>query len=464
MQLIQSDKKRVVVGLGLTGRSTMRFFQRMGLPFVAGDTRESIPDMASLREEFPDVQFHFGQALVDVCPDASDIYLSPGLAVDLPDIVALTERGARVSGDLDLFMAQVSEPVFAISGSNAKSTVTTLLGQMIAAAGKSVGVGGNLGKPMLDLLEAKHDCYVLELSSFQLERAAPAKFAAAALLNVSADHMDRHKTLVEYHRVKQSLFAATEVAVFNRQDPLTEPLQRSGMALRSFGWQSSGMADFCVAIHDGREMICRGVTPLLGVDELRLPGRHNVLNVMAALAMADAAEIALQAAIDAAKSFTGLAHRCELVANIDGVAFINDSKATNVGACIAALQGFAQPSAKIVLIAGGQTKSADFAPLAKVLESIPCELVLLGEGAEAIAQACRSDNNSGNNISNNSKLRIHFANSMEDAVARAGRVAGAGDIVLLSPACASFDMYSGFAERGDAFKAAVNALASGGQN
>ncbi|NNC54408.1 MAG: UDP-N-acetylmuramoyl-L-alanine--D-glutamate ligase, partial [Pseudomonadales bacterium] len=215
------------------------------------------------------------------------------------------------------------------------------------------------------------------------------------------------------------------------------------------------MHDFCVAPHGGREMICQGVSPLLAVDELGLPGRHNVLNVMAALAMADAAGVNIPVASAAAKQFSGLAHRCELVAKIGGVSFINDSKATNVGACIAALQGFAQPGKRLVLIAGGQTKSADFAPLAKVVAATCSELVLLGSGADEIAKACRAVNADS--------PEINFATNMDEAVALAARAARPGDIVLLSPACASFDMYSGFEARGNAFRQAVEALAGGGR-
>ncbi|MGB5323891.1 MAG: UDP-N-acetylmuramoyl-L-alanine--D-glutamate ligase [Pseudomonadales bacterium] len=456
MELIQTDKTRLVVGLGLTGRSTMRFLQRRGLPFIAVDTRDSLPDLPALREEFPGVQIHLGKPLLDCCAHADEIYLSPGLAPETAGVRELCEAGARLSGDLDLFMAYVDAPVLAITGSNAKSTVTELVGAMLAKAGVAAGVGGNLGTPMLDLLDEERDCYVLELSSFQLERAAPADFAVACLLNVSPDHMDRHKTLMQYHQLKQSVFAAARVAVYNREDPLTQPLQRQGMPTRSFGWHTSGLQDFCMLERDGKARISMGVTPLLAADELPLAGRHNLLNVMAALAVVDAAGVSLEPAIAAAKAFTGLAHRCELVAIRNGVRYINDSKATNVGACIAALAGFAKDANKLVLIAGGQTKGADFSALAKIIASTQCELVLIGEGASEIAAACKV-------AATGREVAIEFADDMPDAVRRASARASNGDIVLLSPACASFDMFSGFAARGEAFIQAVNALDRGGE-
>ncbi|NNL57128.1 MAG: UDP-N-acetylmuramoyl-L-alanine--D-glutamate ligase, partial [Pseudomonadales bacterium] len=306
--------------------------------------------------------------------------------------------------------------------------------------------------PMLDLLNDDCDLYVLELSSFQLERAHHFNFAVACILNISADHMDRHKNLMHYHQLKQKVYSEAKLALFNREDQLTYPLLRTGLAQRSFGQRTSELNDYGLETVGGREFIVKGVQPVLAVDSIVLPGGHNVLNIMAALAIIDAAGINMQGLAERAAAFTGLPHRCELVATLNDVRYINDSKATNVGATVAALQGLAAGNDhKIVLIAGGQTKAADFAPLAERLVQQPCELVLIGEGAGDIAKACAGT------------VAIHHASDMRAAVDCAQALANAGDIVLLSPACASFDSYSGYAARGDAFRQAVLQLAESSQ-
>jgi len=447
MNLIQTDRNRLVVGLGATGLSTMRFLQRAGLPFSALDSRVDLPNKDSLCAEFVGVDIYLGDAPAEVFERADELYVSPGLALDTPELEQAAASGALISGDLDLFMRNVDAPVIAITGSNAKSTVTTLVGELLASRNLHVGVGGNLGTPMLDLIERDCDVYVLELSSFQLERAHHYNFSVACVLNVSADHMDRHKTMLRYHQLKQRVYSEAKVALFNRDDRLTYPLQRAGLVQKSFGQCTQGLDDYSLQETDGQEYIVKGVERVLAVDAIALPGRHNVLNVMAALAIVDAAGFDMQGLAEKAAQFRGLPHRCELVGSFAGVRYINDSKATNVGACVAAINGFsAAGDQKIIVLAGGQTKSADFQPLATVVEKHACKLVLFGEGAEQIGAACAGCSD------------LHYAQDLLGAVHAAHALAEPGDLVLLSPACASFDMFSNYEERGDVFRKAVNDL------
>lgn len=447
MSLIQSDKKRVIVGLGATGKSCMRHFLRLGLPFTVLDTRAEPPGIKDIAREFPDVDIRLGETSAELLADANELYISPGIAVDDGLFASAIENGALISGDIDLFAQQASAPVIAISGSNAKSTVTTLVGLMAQCDQLNVAVGGNLGEPALDLLAPQRDCYVLELSSFQLERCSDLKAKVACILNISADHMDRHQTMMVYHQAKQRVYRGAEHIVFNRNDHLTAPLQTTNVSIKSFALDSPDLGQFGIRELNGQRYIVKGFDPLIALADIPLAGDHNLLNVLAAVAIGDAAGFSLAAMQSAIKDFNGLPHRCELVADINGVQFINDSKATNVGATLAALQGFAASVAgSIVLIAGGQTKGADFSKLITALDTLACQLILLGEGAAEIA-ALVGD-----------KHPLYQVSDLEAAVVLAADISQPGDMVLLSPACASFDMFDGFEHRGDVFKSAVNAL------
>jgi UDP-N-acetylmuramoylalanine--D-glutamate ligase len=448
--VIASSVNRVVVGLGLTGLSCARHLYRSGASFSVLDTRDNPPGLQELRSEMPDVPVYAGDYPEELITGASELIVSPGIAMDDPLVSLARGAGVDVVGDIDLFMREAAAPVVGITGSNAKSTVTELLGQMARQAGVIAGVGGNLGTPALDLLDAANELYILELSSFQLERAGTLGFAVATVLNVSADHLDRHGSMPRYHQAKHRVFRGCQKAVINRDDPLTVPLVAEDVAL--IAWTMGrpalgrpGQADFGLMEVEGQVCLCHGFDVLMPVTELAMPGGHNVANALAALALGYAADLPLAPMCETLRNFTGLPHRCELVASIDGVRFVDDSKGTNIGATQAALSGLGT-GRNILLIAGGQGKGADFTQLRPVVEEHCKQLILIGEDAPLIEQALTG------------VAPVTFCNSMEEAVAVAAAGAGPGDTVLLSPACASFDMFSGFVARGQAFAAAVIAL------
>jgi UDP-N-acetylmuramoylalanine--D-glutamate ligase len=371
--------------------------------------------------------------------------------MDLRSCLLQPARDAQIemASDIDLFCEVAQAPIIAITGTNGKSTVTSLVGHLLRSLGKSPGVGGNLGEPALDLLNDERDGYVIELSSFQLERLDRHRFQAATVLNISEDHLDRHGSLQAYGLSKQRIYRDCQLAVANRADPRTFPSadlsEGSVGRIVSFGLDAPGPNDW--GIVDG--CLSRGVDSLLPVEDLPIAGRHNELNVLAAFALVWGDGVDAAALADAVRSFSGLPHRCERVAEIAGVSYINDSKATNVGATIAALHGLGDSSRPgLVLIAGGEGKGADFAPLREVVGRFVKHVILLGADASAIERALAS------------VVGVSHANSMADAVAGASRLAERGDLVLLSPACASFDMFENFSDRGDRFATAVRELAS----
>jgi len=449
MNLIQTDKRRLIVGLGITGISCIRHFLRLGLSFSVLDTREQPPEIEAVLKEFPNVDIRFGDGHSEWVDGANEIYVSPGISKGDPLFATAIARGALITGDIDLFANDVTAPVIAISGSNAKSTVTTLVGEMAKCANINAGVGGNLGEPALNLLSPSREAYVLELSSFQLERCSDLQPKVACLLNVSADHMDRHQTMMIYHQAKQRVYRGAKHVVFNRHDHLTTPLRTVDVSIKSFGLDIPDLGQFGVKEIQGQRHLVKGFESLMPVSDIPLMGDHHILNTLAALAIGDAAGFPLTAMQTAIKQFKGLPHRCEWVGDVNGVRYINDSKATNVGATVAALKGLSSSvSGNIVLIAGGQTKGANFSALISALKPLSCKLILLGEGADTIA-ALASDQH-----------EIFRVVTLEQAVSVAESNSKTGDLVLLSPACASFDMFSGFEQRGNIFKAAVAKLES----
>lgn len=444
-ELIASSELPVVVGLGDTGLSCARFLHRQGQRFTVVDSRPSPPGLEQLRAECPGVPVQLGPLSSEDLTGASVLVVSPGLALSEPAIAEAMASGVPVCGDIDLFRDHVSAPVVGITGSNAKSTVTRLLGNMALRAGLDAGVGGNLGPAALDLVEPAHDIYILELSSFQLERAGSLALSVACVLNLSADHLDRHGTMPEYHRAKHRIFLDCERIVFNRDDALSRPLQTDQCPHWSFGLGEPDLKDFGVRIVEGEEWLVQGFEALMPVADLAMAGRHNVANALAALALGAAIELPLAAMLAELKEYSGLPHRCEPIAMINGVRFINDSKATNTGAAIAALQGLGEGRC-VHLIAGGQGKGADFKGLADEISRSCVSVSLLGEDAALIAAAIGD------------RVAITFATSMTGAVMAASEQAREGDVVLLSPACASFDQYAGYAARGDDFRRIVLAL------
>ncbi len=439
----QARLETLVVGLGQTGLACARFLAKQGEHFAVADSREIPPGIEELKSQFPDIECYCGEFDETLLLSAECLLLSPGVAPQHPAIEAAIAAGIEVLGDIELFARHADAPVVAITGSNGKSTVTTLVGEMAKAAGKAVRVGGNIGTPALDLLEPQApDLYVLELSSFQLEVTKSLNAAAAVVLNISEDHLDRHGSVAHYAAIKQSVYNGDGAVILNRDDAQVMAMAQPNRNSVSFGLDAApGANDFGLLIQGGATYLCKGSEALLNVAEMKMPGRHNWSNALAALALGESAGLEMSAMLQVLRDFPGLPHRCQWIAEQSGVNYYEDSKGTNVGATLAALQGL--PGEKVVLIAGGQAKGQDFSPLRHTVEQRARAVVLIGEDAKLIEK---------------SLLRaapLVMASDMNDAVIKARKLAKPGDAVLLSPACASFDMFRNYIERGEAFAAAV---------
>ena len=434
----------MVVGLGETGAACVRFLRARGLHVAAMDTRREPPAVTTVRNLDASIPLYLGGLDAAALADAGEIVVSPGLAPDEPALEQARLCGVPVIGEIELFARYARAPVVAITGSNGKSTVTTLVGEMAAAAGKRAGVGGNLGPPALSLIQdPEPDLYVLELSSFQLETTHSLRPAAATVLNISADHLDRHATVDAYAAVKARIFAGDGVMILNRDDPRVAAMARPGRLARSFGLDGPQTGDYGVVREQGADWLARDDAPLLPVAELALQGRHNWGNALAALALAEAVGLPSADCLAVLRRFTGLAHRMQWLGDRNGVRWIDDSKATNVGAAIAAIEGLEGP---LVLVAGGQAKGADMTPLAAALAGKARAVVLLGEDAPMLERVLADS------------APVIRARDMEQAVAEAAARAEPGDTVVLAPACASFDQFSGYAQRGEAFARAMGRL------
>lgn len=447
MSLITSDQFRIVVGLGKSGMSLVRFLAQQGVRFAVADTRANPPELATLQRDYPQVEVRCGELDVDFLCRASELFVSPGLALSTPALREAAARGVKMSGDIDLFARHARAPIIAITGSNAKSTVTTLVGEMARAAGKRVAVGGNLGLPALDLLADDIELYVIELSSFQLETTEALNAEVATCLNVSEDHMDRYADMQAYHLAKHRIFRGARQVVINRDDALSRPLVADQLPRWSFGLGKPDFNGFGLIEADGEKWLAFQFEPLLPVRELKIRGAHNQSNALAALALGHAAGLPFAPMLEALKNFTGLAHRCQWVGEIRGTSYYDDSKATNVGAALAAIEGLgADISGKLLLIAGGDGKGADFSALRAPVQRFCRAVVLLGRDAGRLAETLESTA---------PQIRV---NSLDEAVQASANLAQPGDAVLLSPACASLDMFRNFEERGRLFAQAVGGL------
>ncbi|WP_027911177.1 UDP-N-acetylmuramoyl-L-alanine--D-glutamate ligase [Pseudomonas sp. URMO17WK12:I4] len=447
MSLIASDQFRIVVGLGKSGMSLVRYLARQGVRFAVVDTRANPPELSTLREQFPQVEVRCGELDVEFLSRASELLISPGLAVATPALQEAAKRGVKLSGDIDLFARAAKAPIVAITGSNAKSTVTTLVGEMAAAAGRKVAVGGNLGTPALDLLADDVELYVIELSSFQLETTELLNAEVATCLNVSEDHMDRYADLPAYHLAKHRIFRGARQVVVNRDDPLSRPMIADQVPCWSFGLGKPDFKRFGLLEENGEKYLAYQFDALLPVRELKVRGAHNQSNALAALALGHAVGLPMAAMLETLKQFTGLAHRCQWVGERAGVSYYDDSKATNVGAALAAIEGLgADIAGKLVLIAGGDGKGADFSSLRKPVAAHCRAVVLLGRDAEKLAAVLEG------------AVDIIRVDTLQAAVEQAAAIAQSGDAVLLSPACASLDMFKNFEERGRLFAQAVEEL------
>ena len=446
MSVIVSDRRTLIVGLGKTGLSCVRYLSEQGRLVTVADSRANPPGLNELKEGWPEVAVHLGAFDPSLFAEFSELVVSPGISIADPAIDAAAKNGALIRGDIDLFAEAADAPVVAITGSNGKTTVTTLLGEMAKAAGRKVQVGGNIGTPALDLLEKGADLYILEVSSFQLETTDTLNAVAATVLNVSDDHMDRYPDKMAYFQAKQRVYRGCKHAIVNLDDALSTPMARDNLRFLCFGFNRVNPDTFSTRDDDQGTWITFGFDNLLLATELKLMGRHNISNVMAALALGQAAGLPMPVMLDVAREFRGLPHRCEFVRNLDGVDYINDSKGTNVGATVAAIESLAPDHGKVVLIVGGDGKGADFAPLAEPVKACCRAVVLIGRDASAISDALGQ------------VVETISADSLGQAVAKAREVACVGDRVLLSPACASFDMFKDYNDRGDQFRALVEAL------
>src|SRR3990167_3060266 len=434
----------VIVGLGATGLSCARYLNKQNIPIAVTDTRTHPPQLDAVQQFCPNITLALGGLDAALLNQASCIVLSPGIALHEPKIAEQLKRGTPVIGDIELFARAVNVPVIAITGTNAKSTVTTLVGKMASAAGFGTQVGGNLGLPALDLLDAKTDLYVLELSSFQLETTFSLKPMVSTVLNVTPDHMDRYISLMEYQQAKQRIYQHCQIAICNYDDSLTEHAHARKFY---FTMHAPKKNQFGLLIENGDTYLAYEDHRLLTTAELPVKGKHSYMNALASLAIGYGFGLPFEPMLSVLREFTGLPHRCQFVRELDGVSWVNDSKGTNVGATLAAIEGLGSDiSGKLILIAGGVGKKADFSPLAHAIEKHVRHVVLIGEAANELAKIIGT------------RASVSFANSMEEAVEQARQHAHSHDNVLLSPACASFDMFRHFEDRGEVFMELVNGL------
>jgi UDP-N-acetylmuramoylalanine--D-glutamate ligase len=463
-------KTALVLGLGESGLAMAQWLDRQGARVRVADSRVEPPHAAELKRSVPTVQLVAGAFGSDLLAGVDVFGLSPGLALSEPIVVEAAARGIPIVGEIELFARALRDlglrdacKIVAITGTNGKTTTTSMAGAMCRAAGKVTAVAGNISPAALAALMAcldagkLPDVWVLELSSFQLETTQSLAADAAAVLNVSDDHMDRYQGLDDYAATKARIFAGSGVQVLNRQDARVLAMARAGRRIVSFGLDApSTESDFGLA----EGWLALGEERLLRTDDLAVSGLHNAANALAALALCRAIGVPLAPALEALRGFKGLSHRVEKIAEIEGVAYYDDSKGTNVGATVAALEGLGgqmaaqsanagyQSNRKIVLIGGGDGKGQDFTPLGPALAGHARALVLIGRDATKIEAAV-----AGCGIS------VIHAQDMDQAVRKAAVAARAGDAVLLSPACASFDMYRNYAHRAEVFAAAVREIA-----
>jgi UDP-N-acetylmuramoylalanine--D-glutamate ligase len=447
--LIQRGGLKVVAGLGISGVAAVNFLHENGYRVAVTDSRKTPPGHDQISAA---VQTSFGQLDQDLLLQAEEIVISPGLDPKIPEIQAAIAKGIPVVSEIQILRRATDKPIVAITGSNAKSTVTTLIGLMAKDAGKKVAVGGNLGRPALDLTRDDPELYILELSSFQLETTSNLNAEVAVVLNMSEDHLDRHGDMFGYHTAKHRIFQGVKKVVYNRDDSLTRPLVPDNTPMQSFGLNAPDLNQYGILKEDnGSIWLARGRERLLKSSDMYIQGTHNVANALACLALGEAIGLPLESMLETLKTFKGLEHRCEFVKEVHGVRYYNDSKGTNIGATLAAIDGLGaaiEPQGgKVAIILGGQGKGQDFSALREALTKYAKVAVLIGEDRPVIESAIEG-----------TTTLVH-AESLKEAVELCQQYTQAHDVVLLSPACASFDMFKGYGERGHQFVDCVNALA-----
>ncbi len=447
----RQDPASVIVGLGDTGFSCARYFIRRGVDFRVVDTRLRPPRLADLERLKPDVEIELGAFRAERLIGARELVVSPGVDLRVPALAAAVDAGVPVTGDIDIFSRAARGPIVAVTGSNGKSTVIAMLARILDEADIDYGLGGNFDGsrscPALDLLEEERDWYLLELSSFQLETTRRLNAEIALLLNLGADHLDRYAGLDDYARAKRRIFRGCRRIVLNRDEPFSRPADSVAAPAISYGLDAPASGQVGLLAHEGEPWLALGAQRWLPASALRAPGAHNISNALAAMALALVAGAEKAAIVAGLGAFAGLPHRCQWVANIAGVDYFNDSKATNADAAAAAVRNLAAArDGRILLLAGGVAKDADFASLAPAARESARAAILFGRDAERIAAVLQPE------------IPLRFAADLAEAVdlARAGALPG--DAVLLSPACASFDMFDNFRHRGESFMRCVERL------
>jgi len=438
----------LVVGLGDTGLSALRWLARQDARLSVADSRESPPNLEMVKTEFPALQVFTGDFTAAILSGIDLIVLSPGVSLSEPEIQAAVARGVSVVGDVELFAQYRNKnaKVIAITGANGKTTVTTLVGEICRAAGLKTIVAGNIGLPVLDALMMEvPDVYVLELSSFQLETTDTLYLDAATMLNLSEDHMDRYESLSDYAIAKARIFYHAKLQVLNRDDAWSMLMARPKLVQVTFGLNEPDEGEYGLRQINGETWLSFGDKELINIRDLKLSGLHNAANALAAVALCRGIGIDFPPIIQTLYNFKGLPHRVEWIANIDDVDYYDDSKGTNVGATCAALSGLPQ---KVVLIAGGDGKGQDFSPLKEAVNNNARAVVLIGRDAALIEE-----------VLNETNIPLYRVSSLPEAVNVSRKLAQSGDAVLLSPACASFDMFKNYIHRAEVFVNAVHDLA-----
>ncbi|MCL2308955.1 MAG: UDP-N-acetylmuramoyl-L-alanine--D-glutamate ligase [Proteobacteria bacterium] len=453
-----SHRRVLVLGLGLTGFSLVRYLSRRGARVAVADTRAAPPYAEHVRREWPRVNLYCGSLVPTLFDGIDMIAISPGVAKDQPLIRQAVARGAKLVGDIELFAQALpkGQKVLAITGTNGKTTTTALTRTLCEAAGLTAVAAGNIGDAALDVLEKIEsdgvwpDVFVLELSSYQLETTTTLAPMAATILNISENHLDRYPDVKAYVAAKARIFYHAQQQVLNADDARVAAMREAELPVQWFGWNAPAGAATCWRLVERHKAmwLMRGATPLLPISALALAGRHNAMNALAALALTSCVAKIDETVLAALTSFRGLPHRMEEIAVVDGVRYINDSKATTVTAAQAALDGMASP---VILIAGGDSKGQDFTPLAATAARYCRKVLLIGRDAAQVETALA-----------NHGVAFEHCGTLAVAVARACALAQPGDIVLLSPACASLDQFSDYTARGQAFVEAVQTIGDAG--
>ncbi len=439
----------VIVGLGVTGLSCARFLGSRGLSFAVTDTRETPPGLVELMEEFPNTVISTSELDLDLIMSAKQCLVSPGISIKTPALIDAEQAGVEIIGDIELFARHADAPVVSITGANGKSTVTTLVYEMAKAAGLDVRAGGNLGLPALDLIDdIEPDLYILELSSFQLETTHNLNSLAATVLNISEDHMDRYAGIADYAGAKERVYQGSGAMIINSDDPAVGRMTNVNREIIRFTLNEPMESEFGILHKDNEAWLAFGDQYLISISEMKIQGLHNISNALAALALGRAAGIADEPMLDVLRTWPGLSHRCEWIAEHNGVDWYNDSKGTNEGATVAAINGFADRP--IILIAGGDGKGAKFNDLATAAKGAVKQAILFGKDAPLLENKLQA------------VTEIIRVKDLAEAVKVAGKIAVKGDRVLLSPACASLDMFKNYIVRAEEFIKAVNEFVNQG--